>query len=167
MLKKLLAVAALLVLTTAGVAKAQDYPPDTNGLTISVSAAGINVTIIITAQTFEPGTPVAFTMFSDPIALGTAIADSNGVATLNAKVPASAPAGSHRIEATGTGSNGAPLTVSSAFTVTKADSGGGGNIPRTGSNDTVPVATAGVAVLAAGGMLLLLARRRRRGHAAA
>jgi LPXTG-motif cell wall-anchored protein len=156
MFKKIATIAALLLVATIGVAQAQDYPPATNSLVASDNTVDRGQVVAFTARTFRPGTVVTFTFFSDPVRLGTATAGSNGVATLSAAIPANAAAGTHRVEATGTGSNGSPLTVSASLVV----SGARDPLPKTGSDSTWPLATAGVLAVAVGGLLLLVVRRR-------
>jgi LPXTG-motif cell wall-anchored protein len=161
MSKKVCAIAAILLVASIGsigTARAQDYPPATNSLVASDSTVAPGQQVTFTARTFQPGSTVTFTLFSDPVRLGTATAASNGVATLTAAIPATTAAGSHRVDATGTGATGSPLTVSTALVVS---SNGAAPLPTTGSSNTLPLATAGVVALALGGLILLVARRRR------
>ena len=158
MLKKALAIIALVLLASTGTARAQDYPPAINSLTANPSTVPAGGRTTLTARTFKAGTTVRFTRFSDPVVLGSAVADASGVAVLDATIPADTTAGSHRIEATGTGSTNVSLTVATDILVTRP---GSSAIPQTGSNDTVPLATTGAVILAVGGLLVLVARRRR------
>ena len=70
--------------------------------------------ITLVARDFLPGETVAFYLHSDPVFLGTAVADENGVATLVVALPAGVPAGAHHVQATG-GTSGRwaeiPVTV--------------------------------------------------------
>ncbi len=156
MIRKTFGIAALLVVVAMGTAQAQDYPPVNNSLVASVSSGTPGTNVLYTARTFQIGTTVRFVFNSTPVELGTAVANSNGIAQLTAPIP-SVETGAHRVDATGTGSNGQPLTVSTNIQVT----GTGTAIPRTGSNDSLPMATIGVSAVAVGGLLLLLANRRR------
>jgi LPXTG-motif cell wall-anchored protein len=167
MLKKLLGVTALVVLATAtlaSTASAQDYPPGANSITLSSTSAAPGADVTVTAKTFAAGATVTFTFNSTPIALGTSVADANGVATKTFKVPAGVAAGTHHVEASGLGTNGQILTQSAAITVTGGTSA---TVPKTGANSTLPMAEMGVGALALGGLLVLVARRRTKAHAAA
>ena len=161
MLKKILLIAAALLFVGAGAAHAQDYPPRGNSLTASASVVAAGTPVTLTAQVFLPGTNVVFRIFSDPVTLGTATANSNGVATLTATIPSNF-SGQHTITASGSGANGQPLTVSTTITVTQ----GHAPLPRTGSSHTKPYTEIGIGALAVGGLLLLGAKRRRSAHAA-
>jgi hypothetical protein len=65
----------------------------------SATAPGQQMELV--AEGFEPGETVAFYLHSDPVYLGTAVADANGVARLMAWVPADVPVGAHTVIATG------------------------------------------------------------------
>ena len=155
MLKKILVLAAGLLLLGTGVAGAQQYPPAEESATVSDTTVEPGQPITIRVEGFQ-GT-VTFTLFSAPVVLGTATANSAGVATLTATIPENTTPGTHRIDATGTGLDGQPLTVSVNITVLGAGTG----LPTTGSGSTTPLTQTAVAALAAGGLLVLLANRRR------
>ncbi|WPF82746.1 Ig-like domain repeat protein [Sanguibacter sp. 4.1] len=92
--------------------------PDLSGSTSTLPAGG---TITLVARDFLPGETVSFYLHSDPIFLGTAVADANGVATLVVAIPAGAPAGEHHVRATGATSLRTaeiPVTVTAAPVVT-------------------------------------------------
>jgi hypothetical protein len=165
MIKKVLGLAALLMLVLSPAALAQDSPPGGGGLTASDTTPAPGQAITLTAAGFQVGSTVTFDLFSAPVRLGTAVANTGGTATLTATIPASTPAGSHHIEASGTGANGQPRTISVAITVT--GSGSGGTVPVTGSNSSKPMAEMGVGAVALGGLLVLVARRRSKATAAA
>jgi LPXTG-motif cell wall-anchored protein len=179
MLKKLLGIAAIALLATvtmASTASAQDssstsssttvspYPPKTNSIVLSLTRAPRRAAVTATARTYRAGVTVSFRFLSTPVALGTAVADANGVATLNFNVPADATLDLHHVESTGIGSDGQTLTQTAAITVIDGSSG---TVPRTGANSTKPMAEIGVGALALGGLFLLISRRRSRAHAAA
>lgn len=162
MLRKLLPLALTLAaaLAVAAPAGAQSYPPAGNTATASDTTVQPGQPVTFTAKTFQPGTEVTFTLFSAPVVLGTAIADSNGVATLTTTIPESTSPGTHTVEASGVGANGQPLTVSFTITVLGA-AADAATIPATGSSSTVPMTQLAVGILALGGLLVLLANRRR------
>lgn len=157
MIKKVAALTAALLLTTIGVAQAQTYPPGGNTVTANDTTVAPGDPITLSAQIFQSGATVTFTMFSAPVVLGTATANSSGVATLTTTIPAGTAAGTHTIEATGTGANGQPLTVSMTITVAAAGTG----IPVTGSSNTLPMTQIGLGVIVVGGLLVLAASKRR------
>ncbi|KSW18406.1 Ig-like domain-containing protein [Cellulomonas sp. B6] len=68
------------------------------GSTTTVPASG---QITLVARDFEPGETVVFYLHSEPVLLGTAVADAAGVATLVATVPADVASGAHHVVATG------------------------------------------------------------------
>jgi alpha-L-fucosidase len=161
------AIAAAALLALAAPAQAQQYPPDTVFITVSDTTVVPGQPIDISAGLFVPGSPVGFTFFSQPVNLGTATADGDGVATLSVNIPSDATPGTHTITAAGTGIDGAPLSVSTTVTVLAdgaagagPDGGATGGLPRTGS-DPMPIARIAAALLAVGGGLLFITRRRR------
>lgn len=164
MIRRLLIVGAVVVtaLALAAPASAQ-YQPGVAGLTLTnangTSGASCDPggALTATAASFDPGSTVTFTFFSDPVVLGTATADAAGTATLQATWPAAASDGTHTVVASGT-ANGAPFEVSSS-TVCGATGGGSGTLPRTGS-DSAPLLQIAIALVAAGGLLVLAARKR-------
>lgn len=58
-------------------------------------------TMDLVADGFQPGETVAFYVHSDPVYLGTAVADADGIARLTATIPADLPVGAHTVIATG------------------------------------------------------------------
>ena len=164
MIKKTLLLAAALLFTTVGVAHAQDaYPPDGGAaITVSDTTPAPGQTITIVARGFQPGTDVTFTLYSQPVNLGTATADAAGNATLQATIPANIAPGTHTIEATGIGADGLPRTVTLQITVVAPGGGAGaGDLPRTGSDSAIPMSQIAVGAIALGGLMVLVAGKRR------
>jgi LPXTG-motif cell wall-anchored protein len=159
MLKKVVALVAMVLLVGATAAGAQEYPPAGDTVTVSDTTVEPGEPITVNAQVYQPSSTVTFTFFSEPVMLGTDTANGSGVASLTATIPANATPGTHRIDATGTGADGQPLTVSVNVTVLGATAGS--NLPTTGSGSTAPLTQMAVAALAGGGLLVLLANRRR------
>ena len=161
---------ALLALGTR--ADAQQYPPAANFLTVSDTTPTPGQTITITTGTYLSGSSITVTFFSQPVPLGSAVANAVGEGTLSATIPANASLGAHTITAEGTTAAG-PLTQSVSVTVVAADGGAGAGtgartpLPRTGDDMSLPLARAAVVLVAAGGALLLVTRRRRHADAAA
>lgn len=114
--------------------------------------AGAEVTLV--ARGFVPGERVTFVLHSDPVVLGTAVADADGVATLTVTLPTGVPAGAHTVVATGADS-GRAADVGVTLT------GPADELAVTGTD---PVALGGlvVALLVTGGALVAAARLRRR-----
>src|SRR5262245_17845265 len=172
MIKGLIAAVALAVVAMAAPAGAQQYPPAVNSLTISDTTPTPGQTISIECRTFATGSTATVTLFSDPVVLGSAIADAAGVFALQATIPADTPLGHHTITAEGTAPDGSPLSLSVSLTVVPAQAGAGagngnGNLPRTGSDSSIPLAKLGLGMLAIGGIATAIAAKRRKAAAAA
>ena len=92
--------------------------------------------LTLVARGFDPFETVAFYLHSDPVFLGTAVADENGVSTLVVALPAGVPAGQHHVQATG-GTSGRwaeiPVTVTEGTPAVETP-------VETGPIVTVPVA---------------------------
>jgi hypothetical protein len=118
----------------------------------TLTRAGSEVTLV--ARGFVPGERVTFVLHSDPVVLGTAVADADGVATLTVTLPAGVPAGQHTVVATGVDS-GRVAEVGVTLT------GPAGSLAVTGTD---PVALGGLvaALLVTGGALVAGARLQRR-----
>lgn len=107
----------------------------------SVSAGG---EVAVTGEDFAPGETVAFELHSDPIALGSLIADGDGRVSGSLRIPATVPVGAHTLVALGAES---AIEASFALQVTAATGAGTG----TGSVTTPPVRGAAAAGLASTG----------------
>lgn len=147
-----LLVACFLVAGTAAAA-AQGY-----GSTPSLTASATNVTpgqtITVTGEHYPAGS-VNLAFHSDPVALGTAMADSNGHFAVNVTIPASASSGGHTISATS-----ADGSVSLSVAVTVSASGVAGEATPatpTASNGILAYTGSHVGMLLgiAGALLLL------------
>lgn len=166
MLKKILLLSAALLFITAGGAHAQDADGYADDDTVVVSDTTVvpGQSVTASARTFMPGSPVTFTLFSQPITLGTVDANSEGVATITFTMP-DVPAGEHTLRASGTGDDGAPLTVDTTLTVVGAGASARA-LPTTGSDGTISTTQVGLAALVVGGLLVLAAQKRRSNAAA-
>lgn len=127
-------------------------------------------TIAVNASGFKPGSNVVITLESDPVNLGTFVADSAGRIATNVVVPADFPAGNHTLKLTGTDIASAVLVLTTGVTVasriqapttTAAPAATTGSLPQTGSSFTEPALLVGGALVLAGGAAVLAARRRR------
>jgi predicted alpha-1,2-mannosidase len=159
---------------TSIVVKAEVVPTEDATLRLSTPAAERGATVVAYGEHFPAGATVTFTLHSDPIVLGTATANAEGVVTSPLMVPAGAASGAHEIEA-----SAGDVSVRVAFTVLDVPAVDNGSGPAqtghwTGLADTgsaVPYSASAAAaagwlalvgaVLAAGGYLL---RRRSRRH---
>ena len=165
MLKRLLVLSLAVVALSAAPASAGTYPPPGNNVVADDTTVVAGQDLTLTARTFMAGTSVTFTMFSAPIVLGSSAANASGVASLTASVP-NVATGTHVIEASGTGVDGMPLTVSTEVAVSApaappASGGTGGtDLPRTGSSSTLPMARIAVSLLAVGALMVFGARWR-------
>lgn len=162
MMKKTLVLAVALLIAMAGTAAAQTYPPAGGGpVTVSDTTPTPGQAVTIVASGFQPGTDVTFMLYSQPVNLGTATADAAGTATLQATIPANIAPGTHTIEATGTGTDGLPRTVTLQITVVAPGGAGVGDLPRTGSDSAIPMSQIAVGAIALGGLMVLVAGKRR------
>jgi LPXTG-motif cell wall-anchored protein len=163
MIRRLLIVGAVVLTALAFAAPASAQYGGVGGITVTngdgTSGASCNPggPLSASAQGFDPGTTVTFTFESDPVVLGTAVADASGAASIQSTWPAAAADGAHSVVASGTG-DGVPFSVSSSTTCGVGGSGGGA-LPRTGS-DSAPLLQIAIALVAAGGILVLAARKR-------
>jgi hypothetical protein len=163
-LAALCGLAAVLVLSV-GTASAQYNVPATITASTSTPAAGGPITL--TAKGFGSGTTVQFSVESTPQALGSAVANSSGVATLTTTLPANLSAGAHTIRAVGTDASGAPLNVTTAITVAAAGAttttttaaASPTGLAATGSS-SAGLVRIGVVIAVLGGLLLLAGKRR-------
>jgi len=169
-MKRLLFVAAAtvaLLLAATWPASAQYQPMF---ITVDPTVVEVGGTIVVTAGYFEPGSDVQIRVESDPVVLGTLVADANGVVTSAYALPLSVQVGSHVVFALGPRlGTGVATEVSAAITVIDSDVGAGALTPTTTSTSgSLPVTGAAVggllttaAVLLAAGGLVITAKRKR------
>ena len=170
-MKRLLFVAAAtvaLLLAATWPASAQYQPMF---ITVDPTVVEVGGTIVVTAGYFEPGSDVQIRVESDPVVLGTLVADANGVVTSAYALPLSVQVGSHVVFALGPRlGTGVATEVSAAITVIDSDVGAGALTPTTttSTSGSLPVTGAAVggllttaAVLLAAGGLVITAKRKR------
>lgn len=134
---------------------------------------------------FDRGTPVMNGVQSDFIQLGTGIVDETGAADATFKLPLSLEPGPHNVVFKGV-KDGRPSSVLIPFTLvgdagaagggaagggagrgvgsgtaTNARTGVLGALPRTGSQEALPMAASGIALVVVGAGVVVAARRRR------
>jgi hypothetical protein len=154
-----------------------DQPPaEVSGSTLSFSAAG-----------FEPASKSDLMAFSDPVRLGSVVADDEGTVRGSVRLPAGFPAGLHHLVISGTAPDGAPMVVVIPFTVPTTILGGpapvitppstvvdrpvpqppsvppAGTLPGTGRSGGPAIALLAMLVLLLGAALRITGRARRRG----
>lgn len=184
------AVVALAVVGTPAVALGQTatdcsdpgavYPPGSceepvqvTAVSDSTPARGQQMRATSGTGSFDPGTQVEYGVRSTYIRLGTTTVDATGAADATFTLPTSLADGQHHVVFTGV-KNGVPTTVRLPVTVsggatgastsrTVVDSRAGllGALPRTGSQDLVPVGAAGITLIVVGAGVAVVARRRR------
>ena len=156
-------VVALMVVIIGGVGLAGDvgaqtYPPA--AITAVPSVLTVGQPFTITGVNFPANVTVTNVMNSQPVGLGSAVANSVGSFTLNTQTPA-VPLGAHTVVATGGG-----VEATTTVQVVASQAGGGAQgaapLPRTGTSSTIPLARIGIALLAAGGLVLAMTHRARR-----
>ena len=126
-------------------------------------------TVAVNATGFAPNSNVVITLESDPVNLGTFVADSAGRIAANVVVPADFPTGAHTLKLTGTDIAGAVLVLSTGITVasriqvatTAAPVATTTSLPQTGSSITEPALIVGAGLILLGAVAVLAARRRR------
>lgn len=156
------------------------YPPAQNdqpAVSDSTAERGQEISASSGCAQFAPGSSVAFGVESVFQQLGTVIASVGGEATATFTVPTNLADGLHHVVFRGASLTGAatevriPFTVSGGATTAAPVSGspsqggtvnvGGVNLPRTGSDEVVPLTLLGVGLVAAGAAMVVVARRRR------
>jgi LPXTG-motif cell wall-anchored protein len=170
MVRRLIAVASLVLVAMAAPAAAQQYPPAVNSLVCSDTTPTPGQTISIEAMTFAGGAEVTFTLAPDSVVIATATADASGVVTTGATIPANTSLGEHTLTASGAAPDGSTLKLTCALTVVGADGGptaAGGALPRTGDDSSIPLAKLGLALAAVGGVITAVAAKRRKATALA
>jgi LPXTG-motif cell wall-anchored protein len=170
MLRRLIAVASLVLVAVAAPAAAQQYPPAVNSLICSDTTPTPGQTISVEARTFAGGAEVTFTLAPDNVVIATAMADASGVVTTGATIPANTTPGEHTLTASGAAPDGSTLKVTCALTVgaDEADDGAepSGALPRTGDDSSIPLAKLGLVLAAIGGVITAVAAKRRKAAAA-
>lgn len=113
---------ATVTVTVAGEpARSTDKPNIGVALDTPTPAVLVGGSVTLLADDFDPGETVAFFLHSDPVYLGTVVADAQGRARLVVTLPAGVPTGPHTAIATG-GTSGrwatTAITVSAPAVVT-------------------------------------------------
>lgn len=157
--------------------------PAGNAPTASVSDTTVTAggELSMKGTNFKPGTTATFTLYSDPVVLGTAVVAADGTVSLTTKLPATVLTGVHHVIISGTGVNGEAGEASIELAVaaagsTKAASGeptakssatsnnAEGDLATTGAGST-PFLLGGLMLLLAGVVVIISRRKRNSSHA--
>lgn len=118
--------------------------------------------ITVAGQCPSANAAVTFTLQPGGANLGSETADGNGNYSHTFTVPAGTRPGSYEVSVTCTSVLGEAFTRTVPLTVVAAAAAArSGNLPRTGSSASLPLAAGGVALVAVGGGAVLATRRRR------
>lgn len=74
-----------------------------------------NVTVVATGM--GPGSRYGLVMFSEPVTIGSGVADADGNISATADIPSSTPSGRHTLQLNGTDASGKVVSVSTALRV--------------------------------------------------
>lgn len=159
MIRRVLAIAAMLLVVSATAAHAQ-YIPDVPGFIITPSTTTAGSRVSFDGQGCPPSSTVTFTLNGQVIGQGQAAGD--GTFTIPGTVPSTLADGQYTVVATcGSVTMSNILTiVSGSSSVIPGTPGTSGTLPQTGSNSLV-IARVALALLAVGGLIVLGTRRRR------
>jgi hypothetical protein len=130
--------------------------PDSSDLAVSDSTPTEGAEVVLTAQGFRPDTQVDFWIHSDPQFLGSALANSSGIAVLTVNLPAGFT-GEHIVQALGISPAGVDRNLLKHITISAAVTPSG--LAITGQN-ALPLIGGGVALLLGGAVLVVGMRRR-------
>jgi len=167
MKRLLLAASALLAVTLLAQPASAQYAP--MFITVDPTVVEVGGTITVRAGYFEPGSDVQIRVESDPVVLGTLVADASGVVTSPFALPLSVGIGSHIVFALGPRlGTGVATEVSAAITVIDRAVSPAAVVPGSGSTGSLPVTgrdlslllTVGAALVVGGGLAVQLTRRR-------
>ncbi len=138
--------------------------------------AATNAPFEISAQNLLPGSTTTVTMHSTPIVLATALVPGSRTVTISSQLPASVPAGAHRLVFAGTAEDGTPVSVTAWFTVLRNGTIGAVSLAgpvayteaalaATGAEGVGDVTLAALLLMLGGLVLVRMSARRRRASA--
>lgn len=150
-----------MMLLLAGPAMAQ-YPPLPEGedqVDVAVSDATLvpGEAFTVTGSDWLPASTVDFTLFSDPMDLGSAEVAADTTFSAELEIPESTEPGIHTLEFAGTSDDDEPRVL--AVTLEILGSASGGDLASTGTNTAAGLALGG-ALLIAGATTVMVSRRR-------
>ncbi|QKW23323.1 hypothetical protein HUT16_33340 [Kitasatospora sp. NA04385] len=140
---------------------AGSYPVSNGTLTATSRTTGLapGSSVAVTGGGYQPGGTIELTLFSTPVALGTATADGSGTFKATVKLPADTAPGTHTIQAVGPDARGGTRVDTLTVEVGgngAADGKGGRHLADTGGAATASVGWSGgeAAGVAAAGVAL-------------
>ena len=145
MIRRMFILAGLALLVFAPAAHAQYSGNPGASVSDSTVSSGDTVTVTVTCNV-PAGTDI--TVFLDGNDVGSGVANDSGTAAIDVVVTGGA--GAHEIT---NSCNSAVLTVTIAGATA-------GNLPRTGTDSSLPLAKIAIVLIAAGGLLVVAARDR-------
>ncbi|GGK06999.1 hypothetical protein GCM10010123_40970 [Pilimelia anulata] len=132
-----------------------------------ISTAEPGEEIVLLGEGFAPYSTITVTLYSDPVVLGTAVADANGRFRKAFQIPDNLPPGDHTFVAAGVDADGNPHYMKLEISVPAAGNGSTGGLPVTGPGTAAVLALTGAGALLAGAGLLAMGWWRRRTEPAA
>lgn len=165
----LLAVVTTAAMTIMMVAPAAaQYPPEpVDGAEVSDTTLVPGEAFVVAGSGWQPGSTVDFTLFSEPVDLGSAEVGADTAFSAELEIPEDVEPGTHTLEVAGTSDEGDPRTVELTLEVLAAGSDvadfdeTSNELATTGADATVGLGLA-LLLLVAGGATLLVSRRRRK-----
>lgn len=160
-----LAAVALTLLLAGAPAGAEGYDGQDGPISLSTGSSPLarGESFVVTADGFEPGSTVTVTIYSDPIVLGTMVANSVGTASGSFQIPSGLHVGTHTIVAAGTGADGLPRSVELSVEVASSTTSGSAPAGLALTGGTIGGMLTAAVLLVAAGVVLLRFRRRRVG----
>jgi hypothetical protein len=138
------------------------YPPRSCHLQTDRSAVQPGGRFDAFGQGFRPGEQVVVTMPADGVQLATVPANRDGAVLTAAVVPASVPAGTHTVTMTAPSGNRVEGVIVVRAKLAAATRAHHDSLPFSGPAAAIPLAAAGVMMLASGAVVMAMVRRRRR-----
>jgi LPXTG-motif cell wall-anchored protein len=133
------------------------YGGGDGGASVEPSKSEAGGTIHVVADGFMADSEVTITLHSDPVELGTATADADGVVDTTVTLPDNVEAGAHTIEVAGIDADGNPRVVTAVLEI-EGSGGGSGSLPQTGAA-ILGLVGAGALLVTAGGVLTRARKR--------
>ena len=138
------------------------YPPRSCHLQTDRSAVPPGGRFDAFGQGFRPGEQVVVAMPADGVRLVTVAANDDGAVLTAAVVPASVRAGAHTVTMTAASGNRVEGVIVVKAKLAAATRHAHDSLPFSGPAAAIPLAAAGVMMLASGAVVLSMVRRRRR-----
>lgn len=162
MVRRMIAIAALLVIAVPTAAQAQYTPSPLLSISLSSTVAGPGDTITVETSGWEPGSEVQITLEPGGRVLATVIADDTGTAVAEVTIPTDLAPGEYTITASGIDAEGNPGSVSAGVVIVDDDAvivppGVPRATPPTATTGILPLTGSSTSQLVLAGMALLVA----------